>query len=334
MQNTLAVISLNRIIENAAALQNAARRPLIAVVKDDAYGHVAERVSLALEPYVSGFAVSSVDEGAALRTVGVSKEILVLTPPLCEEEVLRAASLGLTVSLTCLAVQHLVLRVQEKYALPVKAHIAVNTGMNRYGFRPERVKDALKHADGAVITGVYSHLFLPESAREVRAQVRLFERACGEVRSIYPDAVRHLSATGGALAGVAFDAVRAGIALYGYLPEAFRGKIGVKPAAKLYATVAQSGTQLGGGMGYARAKRKGEKYHTLRLGYGDGFFRDGGLGAEGKLCMDACVRWGAARVFGRRLVLSSVTEYAKQHGTTEYEVLVNYLRKADKEYER
>ena len=231
MQNTLAVISLNRIIENAAALQNAARRPLIAVVKDDAYGHGAERVSLALEPYVSGFAVSSVDEGAALRTVGVSKEILVLTPPLCEEEVLRAASLGLTVSLTCLAVQHLVLRVQEKYALPVKAHIAVNTGMNRYGFRPERVKDALKHADGAVITGVYSHLFLPESAREVRAQVRLFERACssapaGRCARFIPTQCGIFRQRAGRLRALRSTRCARGLRSTGICPRRFGGKSG------------------------------------------------------------------------------------------------------------
>lgn len=333
MQNTLAVISLKTILQNAEAVRRCADRPLIAVVKDDAYGHGAVRVSLALEPYVSGFAVSTVSEGEELRAAGVSKDILVLTPPLCEEEVLRLAASRLTASLTCLAVLNLVRSVQEKYAVGITAHLAVNTGMNRYGFRPELVNDALLRTEGMNVTGVYSHLYLPESAKDRAAQARIFGRACEQVRSVYPDAVRHLAATGGAIAGVPSDAVRAGIALYGYLPEAFRGKIQVKPAAKLYATVAQSGTQLGGGMGYARAKHGGGKCHTLRLGYGDGLFRAGGLGAEGKLCMDACVRRGGARTFGRRLVLSDVTKYAKEHGTTEYEVLVNFLRKADKRYE-
>ena len=41
MQSTLAVVSLSAIRSNARALIRAANAPLIAVVKDDGYGHGA-----------------------------------------------------------------------------------------------------------------------------------------------------------------------------------------------------------------------------------------------------------------------------------------------------
>lgn len=100
MQSLLAVIDLNRIRQNAGILSRIAARPLIAVVKDDAYGHGAERVALALEGEVAAFAVATVEEGAALRTAGIQKEILVLTPPLSQEEALRISAYRLTATLS------------------------------------------------------------------------------------------------------------------------------------------------------------------------------------------------------------------------------------------
>lgn len=334
MQNTVAVISLKKIRSNALKIKRFSGVPLIAVVKDDAYGHGAERVAFALHGIASSFAVSTVDEGAALRAAGISEEILVLTPPLDEEEVVRAAAYGLTLSLTSLAVLRLCVRTAEKYMFSISAHVAVNTGMNRYGFRPERVGSACRRAKeaGIALTGIYSHLYLPYDGRVRDAQIALFQESVGAAKTVFPNLSAHLSATGGALAGIRYDAVRAGIFLYGYLPEGFEGGGKPEPAAKFYATVAQSGRPVGGGVGYRKAEKAYKTLHTLRLGYGDGYFRRGGAGFVGSLCMDAGIREGAAKVFERRLIFKSVTEYAAAQGTTEYEVLVGLLKKAVKVY--
>lgn len=71
--------------------------------------------------------------------------------------------------------------------------------------------------------------------------------------------------------------------------------------------------------------------HTLRVGYGDGFFRVGGLGI-GNLCMDACIMEGEAKVGTKKLILSDAEKYASEHGTTAYEVLVNVGKKAERKY--
>lgn len=334
MQNILAVISLDRIRKNASKIKAAAGAPLIAVVKDDAYGHGAERVAHALAGIASAFAVSTVDEGAALRVGGISDDILTLTPPLCEEEVVRAAGYSLDVSITSLAVLHIVERAVQRHGFRISAHLAVNTGMNRYGFRPERVREACARAKaaGIGIKGIYSHFYLPQDARARQEQIALFEGACTAAREYFPACVRHISATGGLLAGERFDAVRAGISLYGYLPGGFENTLKLQPAMKLYAAAAQSGTALGGGIGYQKAERTYRKIHTLRLGYGDGFSRTGGGICVGNLCMDACVCEGGARVGKRKLIVKNVSDYAERIGTTEYEVLVNIARKAVKTY--
>lgn len=331
MQKTLAVVRTGAIVANARALQSAAKRPLIAVVKDDAYGHGAATVAHALCGIASAFAVSTADEGAALRIAGVPGEILVLTPPLDEEDAVRAAAYGLTVTLASRESLQLAARAGGGTA----AHLAVNTGMNRYGFAPDAVGAACRAAQraGICVRGVYSHYFMPAVPACRAAQRAAFARAVRCVRTYFPQAIAHLSATGGLLCGCdGFDAVRAGIALYGYVPQGVPHTLALRRAMRVYARVAQSGTAFGRGAGYGCAPRGVRAFHTLRLGYGDGFFRAGGLGAVGNLCMDACVRPGG-RPFGAYVcVMQDAEAYARAHGTTAYEVLVHVGRAAQRRY--
>ena len=177
------------------------------------------------------------------------------------------------------------------------------------------------------MTGVYSHLYAPEEKGALSLQEGRFLEACAGVRQSFPQAVRHLSATGGTLKGATCDAVRAGIALYGYLPEGFEG-LPVKPALKLYAAVGQSKQFTGGGVGYAPATKEYGALTTLRVGYGDGLFRTGGVGI-GNLCMDAAVCEGGGRAGTRRRILQDLAAYARLHHTSVYEVLVKSTAKAE-----
>lgn len=332
MQEVRAYISLEQIVRNAHLVQNRAGVPLIAVIKDDAYGHGAAEVAHALEKTAAMYAVATVREGVALRMAGVTKEILVLTPALSREEALFCAAHGLIFTLSSPASLRVAAEGGAGYA--IRAHIAVNTGMNRYGFRPNAVEAACREAKkrGMEVVGAYSHFYAAENETAREEQYALFCRAAETIVHRFPSAMLHLSATGGILAGSRynFDAVRSGIALYGYLPQGFEG-LPVRPAAKLYAAVAHRGKALGGGAGYLRAEKKYQGLYTLRMGYGDGYFRAGGMGV-GNLCMDACVREGDAP-FGREMrILRDISAYAKMHGTTPYEVLVRVLKGADKYY--
>ncbi len=326
MQAVHAVVDLGTIVENAAHIARAAGRPLIAVVKDDAYGHGAEQVAHALAKSVAGFAVATVREGAALRIAGIGGEILVLTPPLGADDAEGIRAYRLTASVGSARTAALLRR-------GTAAQIAVNTGMNRYGVRPERVPRLcrLLRAAGVGVTGIYSHLYDPADHAAVAEQTARFRRAVVLARAEVGEIRSHLSASGGLFVPEG-ELVRAGLALYGYLPAG--ADYAVSPAMKFYAVVADRRTRLGSGAGYGRAKQSLTEMHTLRLGYGDGFFRSGAPFAEGKLCMDACICAGAAPVpVGREVpVLGDVASYALAHGTTPYEVLVRLGKCAEKTY--
>lgn len=326
MQDPTAVISLPALLQNFRTLSALAGVPLIAVVKDDAYGHGAERVAHALEREVLMFAVATVDEGARLRVAGIGKDVLVLTPPSCPEEALRAEAYGLIGTAGSF---------RSLGLCRGRVHLAVNTGMNRYGFHPREIRAACRLAKrrALAVGGVFSHLYDAANFEVRTAQIATFSACADMVRRFFPEALRHLSATGGILAGDApFDAVRPGIGLYGYAPAGFSCLL--TPVMKVYADVLSSGARYGGGAGYAHAPEGSDAFHTLGVGYGDGFFRKRGLGSVGELCMDACVRPGRAEVGTRVCVMDDAAAYAAQYGTTAYEVLVRVGRGVRRVYER
>lgn len=324
MQSVLAVVDLGKIRQNARTLKKLRKKPLIAVVKDNAYGHGAAAVALALCGIADSFAVATVDEGAALRIAGVSEPILVLTPLLDGADVSRAASYRLTASLGSFG------GIKLLKGTAIEAHLTVNTGMNRYGVPPDGVASLCRAAKraGISITGLYSHLYAPQDAFSLGEQTEAFAKARESFTAFYPNGICHIAATGGALAGVETDAIRVGLALYGYLPDGFAA-VPVKPAMKLYAAVSSSERAFGSGAGYQRTEPR-KAYHTLRVGYGDGFSRCAPLGI-GNLCMDACVREGSARP-GTLAELPSPGEYARRFGISVYEVLVNVTKKAVMRY--
>lgn len=336
MQNIIAKVDLQAILHNADLISARARVPLIAVVKDDAYGHGAERVALALRGRAAAFAVATVEEGAALRIAGVREEILVFTPPLDVADAVRGIFYRLTATLSSRRSLCLLREGIVRSGRSAPAHLALNTGMNRFGFSPADAADAALAARdcGIEVRGMYSHFYLPADVAAREEQYSLFRTAAEEVKKYFPDALFHLAATGGTLAGekYRFGAVRCGIGLYGYLPDGFCGALPVVPALRLYAPVASCGRAVGGGVGYARAKVKYERLHTVRAGYGDGFFRAGGLGGEGKLCMDACIAEGSRKEGSWKRILSDLTGYARAHGTTEYEVLTRITKRAVMKY--
>ncbi|MBQ8323416.1 MAG: alanine racemase [Clostridia bacterium] len=352
MQKVLAKIYLKNIRRNAQAFGRLTGRPVCAVVKANAYGHGAEEVVCALEGVVSCFAVSLVSEAIAIRTAACGKDILVLTPPLCEEETLVGARNGFVLTVGDLATARRVAETAEKNRLPVRVHIKTNTGMNRYGTNVQtlgRICTHLKAHPLVRVEGVYSHIYGNTRAQAERQRER-FMRMIAVCRDYYPEAIAHLGATYGAILGekFVFDMTRIGIGLYGYLPDGARDldekrvrKLDLKKGMAVYATVAAKRKYVCGGAGYGKdiAKPTGERLITCRFGYADGFLRTKENGTDGSgdnandLCMDACVRWGNAPKGERVPVMTDAAETAKKAGTISYEVLCAATRRAETEYD-
>ena len=320
MQKTVSVIDLRAIKSNAEKIKNlAGNSKFFAVVKADAYGHGAEEVARCLEDIADGFCVAIIEEGACLRVAGITKPILVFTPPLDNYDAARAREYDLTVTVNSVDT--------AKLCRTNSCHIKVNTGMNRMGCTVTQLPEIVK-LSGENIEGVYSHLYAPQDNIACAAQLALFERAARFVKTYKPNAVAHLSASGGILRGgrYLFDGVRSGILLYGYSPDGFKAE--VTPAMKVYARKVQTTEFIGGGIGYNRADRQYGQLNTYRCGYADGFSRIVPLG-EKTLCMDSFISREGEEYL---CVMDDAEEYAKRCGTIPYEVLTRVTQRSERIY--
>lgn len=185
---------------------------MLLMVKADAYGHGLTEVAFAVQDMVCGFGVATVEEGEALRSAGIDKPILACA--CAPRELKRAAELDLTVGLNNFAQLSalLALRAEGVVDDSVRLHLKADTGMHRLGFAPADVPyvvGALSD-NGFELGGVYSHL-----RNRNMGQIYAFERACADVQSVYPAAVRHLAASANLdVKRLRYDLVRVGISAY------------------------------------------------------------------------------------------------------------------------
>lgn len=324
MQRTLAKISLPAIRQNALRIKSLAKgAKFFAVVKADAYGHGAEEVSRYIEDVADGFCVAITEEGISLRVAGVTKPVLVLSPPLDLYDVSRAEHYDLTLTVNSVRTASLI------GGMP--CHIKINTGMNRLGCSLNELAEVLKNLPSESIRGVYSHLYMPDDNMASEKQFALFKKAVRMVKSVNPHTLAHLSASGGLLRGGKYllDGVRCGILLYGYAPSGFSAE-GFMPALKVYARRTQTTRFIGGGVGYNAADKNYAKLCSYRCGYADGFFRNVPLG-EKTLCMDSFVSTSDGEEI---CVMDNADEYAKRSKTISYEVLTSVTRRSERIYER
>jgi alanine racemase len=323
---------------------------LIAVVKADAYGHGARQVAATvLEAGAWGLAVVTLEEAAEVRDLLAAERLLVMGP-LLPGDAAAAAAGGYAVGCSSLEVARALAAAAGGRRVPV--HLKLDTGMGRYGARPEEFAALARFVlDSAELelAGTWSHLVTAGSdAGFVLEQHRRFLAATEGLPGI-----RHLANSGGILhhPELALDAVRVGIALYGYEdPE-------LEPVLSLRARVAQLKTVAAGTpIGYDRtwvAPGQAE-IATISIGYADGVHRArsnrgevlvGGRRAPlvGQVSMDSItldvtgmlgVRVGDAATLigsdGRERITAE--EVAGWSGTISYEVLTAIGRRVVRVY--
>ena len=355
MQKVRANISLKAISHNALAFKNFTQTRVCAVVKANAYGHGAEQVTNALHSIVDCFAVSLFDEAKAIRVAACGKDILVLTPPLCDEEAYSGIVNGFLITVADMDRAKKLVGLATTYRLPVRVHLKVNTGMNRYGMDVstlESVCKIFKNCPLVKVEGIYSHIYKTDE-KTANKQRKLFMKAQDICKRYYPQCLAHISATYGATLGSAFalDMVRIGIGLYGYYPDGahistkVKKSLGLQKAMRVTATVVDSRAYGFGGAGYGipvwvkKGERPPQNISVCRIGYADGILRRQSNGTEISLqyanaaCMDASILIGE-RLRGEELcILQDAAKTAKQTGTISYEVLCAATRRAELIYD-
>ncbi|HVR47832.1 MAG TPA: alanine racemase [Candidatus Binatia bacterium] len=301
-------ISLGALRHNAGLLRDlvGARRAAF-VVKGNAYGHGLLATARAVEPFAARLCVYTLEEALALRGGGIPGPLLVLgpVPPQAIEEAL-AANLELSVWSTKEFARLLCAGARKRLAA-ARIHIKVNTDLNRLGFEPHELVDAVEEflrLPEIELAGIFSHL---ASAEELDSpytmhQLGAFERALNAVtplldqRSLHP--LRHIAASAAAMLWpqTRLDMARFGIALYGLMPslqtrEALRGNApDLRPALSYRSQIVVVRTvAAGASIGY------GGSFHAphdmrvgvVPVGYADGVPR--ALSNRGEFVVDGAL---------------------------------------------
>lgn len=222
-QSNYIEISRRALRRNAAAVCKAVGVPVIGVVKCDGYGvTIAEGAAAWADAGVNMFAVSRPEEALTLRQFGFREDILLMAP-VADEEIL-SKMLDANVILTVTSVENALFYTESTGRYPIRVHVAVDTGMGRFGIRwtdTEQLKWLYSLA-GFCFEGIFSHFarsFEPEY-NHTGLQMRRFLGAVNALENAgYNVGVRHIANSAAALRfpETRLDAVRIGSALVGRL---------------------------------------------------------------------------------------------------------------------
>ena len=281
---------------------------VIGVVKANAYGSDAVIVARKLiDLGVKHLAVAYTEEGVALREAHIDLPILVFYPQ--PENFKTLIDHDLTPSIySFYALDHFEKSVKKEQKSGYRIHIKINTGMNRLGIETDELELLNDRLEKKVlqVSGVFSHFAasgLPNERDFTQYQIGQFQQAVDFFKSNFSsDILFHLSNSSGILnyPDAGYNAVRAGIALYGYgnHPQENRQ---LQPVTSLLSPIIQiREIDAGESVGYDRAfvAKKPCRIATLAIGYADGISRIYGNGKAivkvngksaptcGNICMD------------------------------------------------
>jgi alanine racemase len=275
-------ISRSRIAANYRAVRDAVGpgTQIIGVVKANAYGHGAiETAGVLAAEGARWLAVSSVDEGIALRRAGISCRVLIMAGVMrWEHDALREFRLT--------PVAHSLddLRHYDEGA-PIEVHLKIDTGMNRLGTRrtAAEIAAAVQTLQNARLEGLLSHFASAAdfTSNQTEEQIQEFQTIWHDLVALgVRPALMHFASTN-AIAyprrGAWLSLVRPGHAIYGYVSPA-RGPapppvLAVKPALSWRARIVSvkdiaAGSKVGyGGSFVAPAPMR---LAVLAAGYADG----------------------------------------------------------------
>ncbi len=188
------------------------------VVKANAYGHGISEVGKILQKnnHIQRLCVANSEEVVDLRVQGITKPILILGFINTPFETIAEYDLDCAVS--NLKMLHDLQNLGKIFNKKINVHVKVDTGLSRLGFLPKDVHvalDTIKYLPNVHLQGIWSHLTESFNQELVEQQEEILKQFW------QPNVAIHISNSNASLVTkYAYDFVRIGAGIYGYLPEA------------------------------------------------------------------------------------------------------------------
>ncbi|MDD9899079.1 MAG: alanine racemase [Candidatus Melainabacteria bacterium] len=262
-------INLDNLEYNLKQIYSWFNKPLIPVLKADAYGHGATILSKVLDTYdfVHGYGVASVDEALQLRAASKKRIIVLgLSPEWALEQALEN---DIELTIVDLDTARKLNELAGELSKEAKIHLKFDTGMNRIGFRYDTRDDLfeLEKLEHLEIQSLFTHFVDVADLDYSIYQYQQFRTFISGLK--YP---QHPGSSQAAklVPDIEADYVRCGIELYGLEnPE-------LKPLMSLKARISfTKNINKGESVSYKRTwtAERDTRIATLPLGYADGVQR-------------------------------------------------------------
>jgi alanine racemase len=281
---------------------------MLLVVKADAYGHGAVRISrLAVECGVDMLGVATLDEGRELRKAGITLPILILSPVL-PQELEGVLDNDLAVTASSYEFVEKASGIAVRRGAVCTLHIEVDTGMGRAGIAQGQAIEAISKMSslpGIRLAGVFTHF--PASDSDVDFTMDQIRAFTGIVDGLKETGVAfeyvHCANSAAILnfPSSHFNLVRPGLLVYGHAPSiVLKDTIDVVPVMSFKARLVLVRDMPGGAsISYGRTYiAPGPiKMGVVPVGYGHGLshrlsnrgqflFRGKRVGVIGRVTMD------------------------------------------------
>jgi len=272
-----ATLSLSALSQNLQVIRGVAPNSKVwSVVKANAYGHGIERMWTGLSA-TDGFGLLDFKEAILLRESGWQGPILLLEGFFCAEDLVLVDQHRLTTAVH--SDWQIEALSKATPAAPINIYLKINSGMNRFGFKPAQVEavwhklNALPQVGEITLMSHFAHADGPEGVEGQMQQIL----AAGETIS----GPRSLANSAATLwyPHTHYDWIRPGIILYGASPSGKWRDIadsGLKPVMTLRTEIiATQLLQAGDRVGYSGKYRasQSQRIGIIACGYADGYPR-------------------------------------------------------------
>ncbi len=331
-------INLDAIYQNVANAKKLLKpgTKIMAIVKADGYGHGAIETASVIDSIVDAYGVAILEEGIELRQAGFTKDILILgfTPaPLYEPMI----NYNITTAVFQLDMAQKISETAVKLGKKAHIHIALDTGMNRIGFKQDNESlDIIKQIaalPGILIDGCFTHFARMDEKDKTKAKIQ-FERFILFTKRIEAAGIKlplKHAANSAAIIEMqetGLDMVRDGISVYGMYPseEVDKFRLALIPAMELKAHISfvktiGAGEDIGYGGTYTTTGRT--VVATIPVGYADGYPR--ALSGKGRVL----VHGQSAKIIGRVCMDQFMVDVTNIEGVKEGDIVTLAGRDGD-----
>ncbi len=277
-KQTVLKIDSSAIAHNVEIIKKKINGELIAVIKENGYGMgLLTEYNILKELDINFFAVTNTNEALKLREFGCTKNILLMSPTLDEEEALLLNKADIIFMLGSITQAKLLKKIYTVTNKKPRVHLAIETGMGRYGFLWNQIPDLSFLPNFVEIEGCYTHLHgkPKDYKKEAIAQKERFLTAIKELEDQKLNTgLKHICNSAGtmALGDLGMDGVRVGSAIIG---KCARGGAKLKCALWIESKICQTmELPKGSTVGYQACAvlKRDSRLGVIRAGHGDGLF--------------------------------------------------------------